>query len=291
MRKYAIALSPFFFLCFLLLTACNGGKKDQRPILTVTIEPLRYLTEQIAGKDFKVVTLVPNGNSPEIYEPTPSQIAHLQQSAAFFALGHLGFEAQWIDKFSELYPKMPVCKADEGLSLIKETSSHESHTHGVDPHVWFSPRNMQQMSDSISQVLCRIFPEKESLFKANTLRLQAEISATDDSIRTLLKNRFVAFVCYHPTLTYFAREYSCLQIPIEAHGKEPSAKVLQKLIQEAKIHRVKVVLVEKEFDLRYASLIAQELGAQTVQINTLSYEWRKEILRTANQLRKYSADK
>jgi len=291
MRKSTIVPISFLFLCFLFFTACNGKGGDQRPVLTVTIEPLRYLTEQIAGKDFEVTTLVPSGNSPEIYEPTPSQIAHLQQSVAFFALGHLGFEAQWIEKLSDLYPKLPVCKTDQGLPLIKEVSSHESHAQGIDPHVWFSPRNMEQMADSISETLCRIYPQKKSLFKANTLHLQAEIRATDDSIRSLLKGRSVAFVCYHPTLTYFARDYNCLQIPIEAHGKEPSAKVLQQLIQEARTRHIKVVLVEKEFDLRYATLIAQEIGAQAVQINTLSYQWRKEILRTAYQLKQYSVDK
>ena len=291
MRKSIFVPTLFSFLCLFLLAACNGKKDKQHPVLAVTIEPLRYLTEQIAGKDFEVITLVPNGNSPETYEPTPSQIAHLQRSAAFFALGHLGFEAQWIEKFAELYPKMPVCKTDEGLSLIKEASSHESHAQGVDPHVWFSPRNMLQMADSISQTLCRLFPQKESVFKANTLHLQADIKATDDTIRNLLKNRSVAFVCYHPTLTYFAREYNCIQIPIEAHGKEPSARALQQLIQQARAHHVKVVLVEKEFDLRYATVIAQELGAQAIQINTLSYQWRKEILRTAYELKKHSTDK
>ncbi len=68
--------------CFLLLIAtllfsCKQGgqqnkKNDDKPVITVTIEPLRYFTEAIAGDEFTVVSMVPKGSSPETYDPTPS---------------------------------------------------------------------------------------------------------------------------------------------------------------------------------------------------------------------------
>ena len=55
--------------CFLLLIAtllfsCKQGgqqnkKNDDKPVITVTIEPLRYFTEAIAGDEFTVVSMVP----------------------------------------------------------------------------------------------------------------------------------------------------------------------------------------------------------------------------------------
>ena len=61
--------------CFLLLIAtllfsCKQGgqqnkKNDDKPVITVTIEPLRYFTEAIAGDEFTVVSMVPKGSSPE----------------------------------------------------------------------------------------------------------------------------------------------------------------------------------------------------------------------------------
>lgn len=73
MKKiYAIGLLA------LLLAACKpaGQKKkaddgDTKPVITVTIEPLRYFTEAIAGDRFDVVSMVPKGSSPETYDPTP----------------------------------------------------------------------------------------------------------------------------------------------------------------------------------------------------------------------------
>ena len=63
--------------CFLLLIAtllfsCKQGgqqnkKNDDKPVITVTIEPLRYFTEAIAGDEFTVVSMVPKGSSPETF--------------------------------------------------------------------------------------------------------------------------------------------------------------------------------------------------------------------------------
>ena len=54
------------------LTACKESEKaNGKPTLVVTIEPLRYFTEAIAGDQYQVVSMVPKGSSPETYDPTP----------------------------------------------------------------------------------------------------------------------------------------------------------------------------------------------------------------------------
>ena len=49
-----------------MLASCSAKKSDSK-VITVTIEPLRFFVEQIAGDEAEVVTLVPNGSSPETY--------------------------------------------------------------------------------------------------------------------------------------------------------------------------------------------------------------------------------
>lgn len=91
-------LRPFLFYlwaCLCLLTGCKpSGRTDnkdtQRPVITVSIEPLRYITERIAGDGFRVETFVPKGSSPETYEPTPEQMMQLGQSLVYFTVGDLG---------------------------------------------------------------------------------------------------------------------------------------------------------------------------------------------------------
>lgn len=77
MKKYFFTL-----ISILLLTVSCTGKqgKEDAPTLTVTIEPLRYFTEAIAGDKFQVVSIVPKGANPEIYDPTPQQLVELARS-------------------------------------------------------------------------------------------------------------------------------------------------------------------------------------------------------------------
>ena len=44
-------------------------KTDGRRIITVSIEPLRFFAEQIAGDKFEVKTMVPKGNNPRPTNP------------------------------------------------------------------------------------------------------------------------------------------------------------------------------------------------------------------------------
>lgn len=87
----------FLLLATILIASCKP-KSDQsdktggKPVITVTLEPLRYFTEAIAGDRFTVVSMVPKGTSPETYDPTPQQLVDLARSKAYFRIGYIGFE-------------------------------------------------------------------------------------------------------------------------------------------------------------------------------------------------------
>ena len=82
-----------FILNLLLLTACgNRTQTSYKPLIMVSIEPLRYFTEIIAGDKFKVESMVPEGSNPEFYDPTPQQIISLTKSKAFLRIGQTGYK-------------------------------------------------------------------------------------------------------------------------------------------------------------------------------------------------------
>ena len=56
-----------------MLVGCGDAKRN-RITVTVTIEPMRYFVEQIADSLVAVEVMVPQGSSPETYEPTPQQM-------------------------------------------------------------------------------------------------------------------------------------------------------------------------------------------------------------------------
>ena len=61
----------------LLISGCQSGEKSQatsegdKPIIAVTIVPEKTFVEAVCGDLAEVITLVPPGNSPGNYEPTP----------------------------------------------------------------------------------------------------------------------------------------------------------------------------------------------------------------------------
>ena len=80
----------FLLLAVLSLASCAGnGNNDKRQTLTVTIEPLRYFTEAIAGDKFNIVSMVPEGSNPETYDPTTQQQVKLAKSKAYLQIGHI----------------------------------------------------------------------------------------------------------------------------------------------------------------------------------------------------------
>lgn len=290
-------------LSTVILISCNQGeqkknKKKDKSIITVTLEPLRYFTEAIAGDKFTVVSMVPKGSSPETYDPTPQQLVNLSKSKAYFRIGYIGFEQTWIDKLTDNAPHLQFFDMSQGVDLIydeshshlhkdvKEEKSTCNHSSGVEPHIWNSPINAHIIAGNILNALCTIDKENEKVYLERYHALCRRIQRTDSLAREMLSTpqRDQAFMIYHPALSYFARDYGLHQISIEKSGKEPSPAHLKELINTCKRERVRIIFIQPEFDQKNADLIAQQTRTKTVRINPLSYDWETELLNTVKAL-------
>mgnify|MGYP003294320849 FL=1 len=278
-----------YILTLFILSACgNTTQKSEKPILTVTLEPLRYFTEAIAGDNYEVVSMVPKGSSPESYDPTPQQLVNLSKSQAYFRIGYIGFEQAWMKKLEANCPNMKVYDTSKGIDLIRDKGHwHGDHFHegGVEPHVWNSTQNALIIADNIYQALCELDSTHQEDYQKRLDVLKQTIRQTDANIRTLLENADSTFLIYHPALSYFARDYGLKQVSIEEGGKEPSPAQLKALIETCRNENVHTIFVQQEFDQRNAQLIANELGVNIVSINPLSYDWVKEMIRIAEALK------
>ena len=278
-----------YILTLFILSACgNTTQKSEKPILTVTLEPLRYFTEAIAGNNYEVVSMVPKGSSPESYDPTPQQLVNLSKSQAYFRIGYIGFEQAWMKKLEANCPNMKVYDTSKGIDLIRDKGHwHGDHFHegGVEPHVWNSTQNALIIADNIYQALCELDSTHQEDYQKRLDVLKQTIRQTDANVRTLLENADSTFLIYHPALSYFARDYGLKQVSIEEGGKEPSPAQLKALIETCRNENVHTIFVQQEFDQRNAQLIANELGVNIVSINPLSYDWVKEMIRIAEALK------
>ena len=258
------------------LFSCSSAKNDNANKITVSIEPLRYLTEQIVGDRFEVVTMVPKGSSPETYEPTARQMADLSESILYIKVGELGFERTWMPRLTSNAPHITVVNSSEGIT---------SHI-GDDPHSWMSARNAIIMAHNIYEAVKRIDVKDSVFFRQRLDSLCSVIHATDKYIRqTTAQAHCKSFIIYHPALTYFASDYGLEQLALEEHGREPSAAELEQIISTARAKGVKTMFVQREFANRNVDIITNAIGARKVEINPLGYDWNKEMRRIAAEIR------
>ncbi|MDD6864127.1 MAG: zinc ABC transporter substrate-binding protein [Prevotella sp.] len=267
-----------FTLAF-ILAACEETKRE-KPVVTVTIEPLRYFVEQIAGDRVSVTTLVPKGSSPETYEPTAQQMVNMSKSVMFVKVGNLGFERTWMEKLNTLTSHITIVDTSEGIEYVSTSKR------GVtDEHTWMSTKNALVIAHNIYLALTKVDNSSSVYYKERYDSLVASINRLNSSITQKLKNiDNRSFIIYHPALTYFAQEYSLTQLALEEDGREPSAASLAKLITNAKKLDTKIMFVQKEFDNRNKEIITIETGVKTIDINPLDYNWDKQMTLVADAL-------
>lgn len=268
----------------LLTAACATPPITDYSTITVSIEPLRYITQAVTGDKFSVNTLMPKGASPESYQPTPQQIADLSNSLAYIKVGSLGFERTQLDKYTKNMPHLFCINASRRIAPL--THSHGGHEEeDTDPHIWTSPWNLKIMADNICSALAALDTANTHEFVTNFRRFATHMDSLDHAIRQKLSTASSrAFLIYHPALAYFARDYNLQQLSVEQDGKEATAERLAELIEECKKADVKVVFVQKEYAGRTARTIAEEIGARIVEIDPLSYDYEKEMLNIAAAL-------
>ncbi len=277
MRNYSFLL---FVVAGLLLASCSmKSNRDTRSII-VSIEPLRYFTEQIAGDRFVVKSMVPKGSNPETYEPTASQMIDLAKSDMYVKVGQIGFERAWMKKLEKNAPHTIIIDTSDGIEMVNTLQGYP------DPHTWMSTQNAIVIARNIYRALAAVDNKDSLFFKANLENLISRINVLDTHIREqITRDKSTAFLVYHPSLTYFARDYHLHQIPIEEEGREPSVAQLKNTITTARNNHVKCLFLQKEFDNRNTRVVAKETGAEVIKIDPLNYHWEDEMLQTAQKLK------
>ena len=273
--KRAFAL---FLMIFLLLAFFSCGARDDRPVLAVTILPERDFVAAVVGEDFRIVTLVPPGHSPETYEPTAHTMMELSGAAAYFSVG-VPVEA------AALLPSLPdhvkhVSLADAAAAAYPDLTIDG----GRDPHIWLSPRRVCVMVEAILDTACALRPDRAALYRENAASYIASVEAADARIRTLIADVGVTeFLVYHPAFGYLADEYGLTMHALENEGSEATAQQMASMVDMAKERGIRVIFYQAETDSRQAEAFAAEIGGRAVMLSPLAEDYVEnlEVMATA----------
>ena len=273
MKKVIAILS----LC-LVIVGCSSTKRTDNKSIFVTIPPLQKLVSEVTCGDFEVEILVPEGASPESYEPTSQQIAKLSDAEFIFEIGLIDFEKNLT---RHIYNSSRLVNLSEGIELIEGSCSHHHHghhhSHGVDPHIWTSPRALAHMVCNIESALRTTYPDSAKYFDA-TERITARLEALDKACAERIEaSGTKAIMIYHPAYTYLARDYAIEQITIEQEGKEPTPRQLTTMIEKARTMGIKRIFHQPQYSPDKLRSIAEEIGAEIVVCDPLSRDIEAEI--------------
>jgi zinc transport system substrate-binding protein len=279
-------------ILFCLLISCwSGHENPVEPVITVSILPQQFFIERIAGDLAEVNVMIPSGANPATYEPTVSQLSKLSRSEVYMRIGYVEFELAWMDKLKSANPEMRIVDLSQSIEPIsephEEVAESLGHLHqGVDPHIWMSLVNGKIIARNVYDALAFQFPDKKELFSRNLEKLLSEIDSLHFRVTEMLfPYRSRGFIIYHPALTYFARDYHLIQLPLEIGGKIPSPAHMRQMADLGQENQISAIIIQRQFDTRNAEVLAGEIGAEIIQIDPLDPNWLSQIGTIAEQLK------
>jgi ABC-type Zn uptake system ZnuABC Zn-binding protein ZnuA len=255
------ALATAAFLVAVLCAGC--GPRNKVDVVTGT-PIIASVTEEVAGNELKVKSLVPAGADPHEWEPRPSDTAAIAD-ARLLVLSGGGLDS-WANRLRsrsgsdaatlDLYPTLP-----------NQLNMPESD--GPDPHWFHDPVNVGAAALTIAEELSKLDPSHAATFKANAAKLANQASRLDAQGKACvarLQPDERRLITDHDAFQYLAKRLGLIVegtlLSSQSTAASPTPAALDELIRQIRAHKVKAVFPERSLDSRLAKSIAGESGVR-----------------------------
>ena len=268
---YAV-LSLTLALSLLLLSGCGNQRiskaDNKKTVVAVTILPQKALVEAVCGDLAEVVAIVPPGNSPGNYEPTPQEMENFSRASVYFTIGVPTEKANILPKAED----MKI--VDLPAWVAKEYSDREFSPGKRDPHIWLSPKRAKVMVEVITETMAGLDVDNAQTYQDNAEAFLIELDRVDAEItETFAAIQNKTFIVFHPAYGYFADDYGLRMYALEENGKEATPQHLQDMIDLANAENVKVIFSQAEIDSKQPDAFAEEIGGEKVMLDPLSEDY------------------
>ncbi len=279
-----LVLILIIFILVSNLSACDRGVKDEKFSVAVSIVPQATFVKAVGGELIDVVTMIPPGNSPGNYAPSPGELMKFSDASIYFSMGVPADLANILPEARDFNSRIKIVKLFEEVGQYY--IDREFAPGNRDPHIWLSPRRVKVMIDVIARELAAADVENKDTYIKNAEEYKLKLDQLDQEIRDSLEGiENITFIAYHPSFGYFADDYGLEMISIEEEGKEATPRRLQEIIDRAREDNIKAIFYQEEIDSRQADVIAEEIGGRTEQISPLAADYITNLLKTAELFR------
>jgi len=298
LKLNGLGYSILWLIILLLITGCSRGAQGGKNLIAVSIPPQAWFVSQIAEKNADVLILVPPGQNPHNYEPTPKQIQNLSKAKAWILSG-TEFEISLRPKIEKLFPDLLIIDGTEGVELRYLTESEhqecddpdhnhdEALTQYYDRHTWLGFEPAIIMAMKITSALAVIDNKNNDYYFKRMDLLIKEMDIAYSKLKNDLAPLYgkTVFV-YHPSFGYFLDDFGIIQEAVEFDGKEPTPRQLNELIEKIKVEKPAAIFVQKQFPVNAAKTIANTVGAQVIELDPLAQNWLENIKHMGQALKK-----
>ena len=258
------------------------------PDIVVTYSVLGAFVEQLAGDVADIVVLIPDGQDPHDFEPSPRDIEIINNATLVVANGldlEEGLDDALATAASNGTTVFYVADHVTVLEIVdvndhsahghdhpgaQTDHSHDDHDHTEDPHVWLSPTTMLEALPALTTAVGNAL--NVDLMMASEA-FAGELAAVDTELGELfdaLPN--CQLVTGHNELGYFATRYGCTVIAAilssPSTSAEESASNVEFVIDVIKTHNVQAVFTSLGTNPAVARQVADEVGVPLVEIST-----------------------
>lgn len=289
---YIAYKNVLFAVLLLMLFGCKKPAENGKMKIAVSMEPQKWLVEQIGGDKVEVSTLIEKGADPESFDPTIGSMKAVEQSQLFVIVGAGDFERVVIGKLH--LPGEKIVDLSDGIDKIYGTHEHKHESGAMaeeenpvaDPHVWVSVKNLRKMTSVITEALSKADPANADKYAENGRRVTLRLDSIDSVIEKKLQQHGTSksFLTWHPSLSYFARDYELTQIPFGGEGKELSMASLRRALTEAKAHDAGIMVVQAADDKERSAMVAGSGGLKMVEIDTNRGDVARELMKLVNEM-------
>lgn len=269
----------------LALLSCGSHTSPSRGAMTlaVSLPPQKAVLDYLTSDSLDVVTVISADANPESWEPSMNDFVKFNNAAVLFTTGQFSFESTVASSLDKAVRVVDSC---DGIDMIYGTHDHphsadphEGHDGATaDPHVWTSTANLRVMASNMASVLSDIDPDYSEKYRRNLSLFNQRLDSIDASVTERLKDApSRSFLIWHPSLSYFARDYGLDQIPLGEENKEVSVTQMREKIDLAHASGCSTMFIQSNYDARQAGNVASQLGLEPVPINPVDYDWESQF--------------
>lgn len=251
-----------------------------------TIRPIYFLVEGI-NLGINTNNLLVDGRvSPHDYQPKPSDIKKIVSADIIFRIDE-SFQPRLTKIVKSNGEKSTVISLAENKNITllpnqvhlneheeeehEEDGEHEeeeqNHSHGsggFDLHIWLSPLNAIKISDNIALELSKLDPKNREKYQYNAKQQALHLKKLDLALHKKLQPlQRLDFFSYHDAYGNFTNRFnlnhSLAITPTLNH--QLSAKRIQQIVNIAAEKNVNCIMLEPQFNNKYANIIANSRPA------------------------------